>query len=83
VKDWQDSYDIVEQIPHYIRLESHNDECFIGTCPFCKAGPTTGHTPTLQIDAKHQTWWCSYCEQGGDLIQFAVKFVNQGDTSRK
>jgi DNA primase len=62
--------DIVEVIGRAVRLRRSGNR-HIGLCPFHQE-----KTPSFQVDAENQLYYCFGCQSGGDVLSFATKHQN-------
>jgi DNA primase len=64
------SVDIVEEIGHAVRLRRSGNR-HVGLCPFHQE-----KTPSFQVDADNQLYYCFGCGTGGDVLSFVMKHRN-------
>ena len=64
------SVDIVEEIGRVVRLRRSGNR-HIGLCPFHQE-----KTPSFQVDAENQLYYCFGCGAGGDVLSFVMKHGN-------
>ncbi|MGA2939819.1 MAG: DNA primase [Syntrophobacteraceae bacterium] len=62
--------DIVEVIGRAVRLRRSGNR-HIGLCPFHQE-----KTPSFQVDAENQLYYCFGCQSGGDVLSFVTKHQN-------
>lgn len=62
--------DIVEVIGRTVHLRRSGNR-HIGLCPFHHE-----KTPSFQVDAEHQLYYCFGCGSGGDVLSFVAKHQN-------
>jgi hypothetical protein len=62
--------DIVTVISQYVQLRKSGSR-FVGLCPF-----HDDRSPSFFVYPDTQTWYCFGCNQGGDVISFAMKINN-------
>ncbi len=64
------SVDIVEEIGRAVHLRRSGNR-HIGLCPFHQE-----KTPSFQVDAENQLYYCFGCGSGGDVLSFVMKHRN-------
>ncbi len=64
------SVDIVEEIGRAVHLRRSGNR-HVGLCPFHKE-----KTPSFQVDADNQLYYCFGCQTGGDVLSFVMKHGN-------
>jgi hypothetical protein len=62
--------DILTVVSQYVQLRKCGTR-YIGKCPF-----HDDRAPSLVVYPDTQTWYCFGCNQGGDVISFAMKINN-------
>ncbi len=64
------SVDIVEVIGRAVHLRRSGNR-HLGLCPFHQE-----KTPSFQVDADNQLYYCFGCQSGGDVLSFVMKHQN-------
>ncbi len=64
------SVDIVEEIGRAVHLRRSGNR-HMGLCPFHQE-----KTPSFQVDAENQLYYCFGCQSGGDVLSFVMKHRN-------
>lgn len=64
------SVDIVEEIGRAVHLRRSGNR-HLGLCPFHQE-----KTPSFQVDAENQLYYCFGCGSGGDVLSFVMKHRN-------
>ncbi len=67
IKQAVDIVDVIGRVVHLRRSGNRH----IGLCPFHHE-----KTPSFQVDAEHQLYYCFGCGTGGDVISFVTKHQN-------
>ncbi len=62
--------DIVEVIGRAVQLRRSGNR-HVGLCPFHQE-----KTPSFQVDAENQLYYCFGCQSGGDVLSFVTKHQN-------